>query len=97
MAADLTPGPSSRPSTPPSKTVAGQAAFPVLTCLLAALVTWLVCRWLGADSSLIALVLALVLIVEIPSERLLCRINEVRERLQRVEEALERMSKMPPP
>jgi hypothetical protein len=81
----------------PGKTVAGQAGFPVLTSLLAALVTWLVCRWVGADSSLTALVLVLILIVDIPCERLLYRINEVRERLQRIEEALERMSKMPPP
>ena len=73
------------------------ATFPVLTCVLAALVTWLVCYWMGADGSLTLLVLVLVLIVEIPCERLLYRINEVRERLQRVEEVLERMSKMPPP
>jgi hypothetical protein len=97
MAAGLTPAPPGRPSASPGKAAAGQAAYPVLTCLLAALVAWLVCRWVGADSSLTALVLVLVLIVEIPSERLLYRINEVRERLQRVEEALERMSRMPPP
>jgi hypothetical protein len=97
MAADLTPAPSSRPSASPSKTVVGQAAFPVLTCLLAALVSWLVCRWVGMDSSLTALVLVLWLIVEIPCERLLYRINEVRERLRRIEEAVERMSKLPPP
>jgi len=52
---------------------------------------------MGADGSLTLLVLVLWLIVEIPCERLLYRINNVRERLQRVEEALERMSKMPPP
>ena len=97
MAADFTPTPSSRPSASPSKTAAGQAAFPVLTCLLAALFTGLVCVWFGADRSLIALVLVLVLIVEIPCERLLYRINEVRDRLQKVEMALERMSKTPPP
>ena len=96
MAADVTPVPSSRPSSP-SKTVVEQAAFPALTCVLTALVTWLVCYWMGADGSLTLLVLVLWLIVEIPCERLLYRINNVRERLQRVEEALERMSKMPPP
>jgi hypothetical protein len=41
--------------------------------------------------------IGLVLIVEIPCERLLYRINEVRERLQEIEEVLERTSKMPPP
>ena len=96
MAADLTPTPSSRPSSP-SKTVVEQAAFPVLTCVLTALVTWLVCYWMGADGSLTLLVLVLWLIVEIPCERLLYRINEVRERLQRIEEALERTNKIPPP
>jgi len=70
------------------------ATFPVLTCVLAALVTWLVCYWMGADG---LAGIGLVLIVEIPCERLLYRINEVRERLQEIEEVLERTSKMPPP
>ena len=56
MAADSTPATSSRASASPSKTVVERAAFPVLTCVLAALVTWIVCYWMGADGSLTLLV-----------------------------------------